>query len=115
MHKCVNGWTKEKMLKVINDREHDGPSMVSGQCAYHASDGNKCGVGLFIPDGHEGCFFHGYFDDLITEYPDLQDLMPLASGMFELQKTHDLETTSIKHHGGNAKAAMIDWVKKNVE
>lgn len=52
--KCINGYTKDKMIEMIKTRMLDHRSMnsVGTYCSYLAPDGNRCAVGVFIPDGH---------------------------------------------------------------
>jgi hypothetical protein len=108
MQKCINGWTKKKMLKAIKARRFQKASVDSnGRCVYLNRRGNRCAVGLFIPVGHEGEHCLGYVGDLLTEYPDLKEKMPLAY-MGDLQRVHDGSAL-------NAKTNMIEWVIKNVK
>lgn len=114
MYKCINGWTKSKMLKVVKARRYNCRSTEHDICAYLSSNGNKCALGLFIPNRHLGLQTSGNYHDLIRKCPDLLDKMPLTkSGMIKLQIVHDLCDES--PYKGNAKAAMIDWIEKNVE
>ena len=119
MYSCINGWTKKKMLAVIRARKSTKPAYDScgAVCMYLTPDGNKCGVGLFIPDGHEGPSFVGDSSDLLIVYPYLADYMPLnKNGLRKFQRSHDRESEpKNKKFKGNAKSAMIDWVKKNVK
>jgi hypothetical protein len=108
MQKCINGWTKEKMLEVIKARPfEEGARDMTDRCVYLHENGNKCGVGLFIPDGHEGQQFLEEADELLERYPDLKKHMPLDN-MQNFQKIHD------KNHF-DAKTKMIEWVMDNVE
>jgi len=119
MYECINGWTKKKMLKILNARRYSKPAIdkTTGSCLYLAANGNKCAVGLFIPKGHAGQKFSGIAYDLFTHYEDLSARMPLSQiGMTEFQESHDSETYNDgQKFNGNAKEAMIAWVKKNVE
>jgi hypothetical protein len=109
MQKCINGWTKEKMLKVIKARPFEKASFNDDidTCLYLNEDGNKCAVGLFIPDGHKGEDFSGDSDRLLRKYPELKKYMPLGH-MREFQKVHDKNLL-------RAKTKMIEWVMENVE
>lgn len=109
-HNCINGWTKAKMLEVVEARPSKLPAFQNGQCVYLTGDGNKCGVGLFIPDGHEGQKHHGYVSSLLESHPDLSKIMPLEyTGLKEFQNCHDSVNLTC-----DAKAAMIEWIKENV-
>lgn len=113
MFKCINGWTKAKMLKVIKARKYAKAAYNEDyeHCEYRTRDGNKCAVGLFIPSKHEGFSFRGVASELLDYYPELKNFMPLKTQELEaLQAEHDDE-----YNRANAKQAMINWVKKNVE
>ena len=122
MFKPINGWTKERILEVIKARTHDGPSICTKEkyCVYKAIDGNKCAVGLFIPEGHPGQTYEGTVKSLVHLHPDLRDFMPLdIRSLHELQRVHDTESPYHESDfqrpfDGNAKSAMIDWVEKYV-
>lgn len=110
MSKPINGFTKQKILEVLQARKFPGRAISDerGDCAYKTEDGNKCGVGMFIPDGHKAESYHGSYLEVIAYYPDLLAFMPLDHvGMGELQFAHDSSP--------NAKKAMLDWVNENVE
>ena len=113
MIKCINGWTKAKILAVIEARpfEEQAYDEDMERCLYLTNKGNKCAVGLFIPDGHMAQHSGMGADALIDSYPDLRQLMPLHSfDMGELQFIHDKIGNRYR-----AKTAMIEWVKENVE
>lgn len=117
MYKCTNGWTKEKMLEVIRARNSTKRSTTKvpkdGQnfCLYLSNDGNKCGVGLFIPDGHESQKQLCSVVELVRTYPDLTNKFPLdMDGMSFLQFTHD---SSLPHQ--DVRQIILDWVGENVE
>lgn len=42
-------------------------------CQYLTEDGNKCAVGLCIPDGHQAQKLLGDFQELVGTYPELFD------------------------------------------
>lgn len=126
MYKPINGFTKAKILEVLKARPLNGPAMGHEGigCTYLAANGNKCAVGMFIPDGHRGQEYEGFVTGLLGLYPDLKSVMPLVvEGLATLQMCHDQETGVLDTYGreytpqfkGNAKAAMIDWVEKNVQ
>lgn len=117
MYKPINGWTKSKILEVIRARKFDEPATDRGYCIYLSAEGNKCGIGLFIPDGHPGQRFLGAVAGLLAIHRDLENFIPLEIiGLVCLQSSHDSESSLCNmKFNGNAKAAMLDWVKKNVE
>lgn len=98
----INGWTKESTIKHIQDNfkgkaaatvdrfPGDPSSGTIEQCRYLMSDGRKCAVGLFIPDGHAGQGITSGFDELVFEHPELGNLMPLNhASMYKFQTVHD--------------------------
>lgn len=133
-HKPINGWTKARMLEVIRARPLMMPAYdhTAGQCMYLTADGNKCGVGLFIPDGHPAQKSKHSVDGLLTishaphgekSYSELANVLPLdLLGLIQMQSAHDNESATVcdsvasrpRPFGGNAKLALIDWVEKNV-
>lgn len=123
MYKCINGWTKEKMLEVANNRKFTEPatapseSMVGeNKCVYLAKDGNKCAVGDYIPDGHLGQEFQGDAENLLYHFPDLIKLMPLDyKALCHFQRAHDKEANDKSKTDGNATRSIIEWINKNVE
>lgn len=119
MFKAINGWTKKKILKVLEARRYNcaAESEVTGACMYTTSNGNRCAVGMFIPKRHEGGSLQGPVSELLELYPDLTKHMPLPlDGLTQLQSVHDGESyAQTGERGRNAKKAMIDWVKKNVK
>src|ERR1700676_2089328 len=98
MYKPINGFTKAKMIEMINNRMLDHPSRqirgdgtVSG-CMYKAGDGNRCAVGVFIPDGHDAENYPSYVNALLIAHPDLEQFMPLETNALRiLQSIHDRE------------------------
>lgn len=121
MYTPINGYTKAKILEIIESRPGNGPAVrEDGEtCTYKSPNGDKCAVGLFIPEGHQGQEHWGNARTLLTKFPDLEALMPLEpQGLGELQLAHDNESSGFRSgnkFGGNAKAAMIAWVNANVE
>ncbi len=119
MYTPINGFTKSSILKVLKSRKFNEPAVRApddSSCVYLAPDGNKCAVGMFIPDGHAGQNLANTADELLVHYPDLVALMPFGpEGLVSLQTAHDVEASFNKKFEGNAKAAMIDWVEKNVQ
>lgn len=64
------------------------------ECLYLAPDGNKCVVGIFIPDGHPAQEFEGDVSNLLDQFDDLpkwfyDDRMERL--MSDLQGIHDSE------------------------
>lgn len=112
MYKPINGFTKAKILEILKARKHTEPASTSDglSCVYLSDDGNKCAVGMFIPDGHPGQKMTGVVTSLLKVHPDLAALMPLPPDvMYILQTYHDQLDPS-----EDAKALMIGWVETNV-
>ncbi len=110
MHKPINGFSKEKIIKVIQMRMLDHQSYHGGYCRYKAPDGNRCAVGVFIPNGHKSESSTLAVDRLLEKYSDLLDKMPLGKvGMTVLQIVHD------QSRNVDPRPAIIDWVQKHVE
>lgn len=116
MYKTINGWTKSQLLKVIKARRYNAPAVgYAGICEYSTANGNRCAIGMFIPSGHHGLKLRGTVTELLGEYPDLKDIMPLPRrALVKFQGIHD---SCSKPHAEtkNAKQAMIQWVKANVK
>jgi len=114
MYKPINGFTKQSILDVIAARPFEERSVyASGGCAYIAPDGNRCAVGLFLPDKYEDSVGSSVLGvrALLDKFEYLKQKMPLPTdALAALQLTHD--STSKQ---GNAKQRMLDWVKANVE
>lgn len=114
----INGWTKAKMRAVIEARPLTASALdSSGRCVYLAPDGNKCAVGMFLPEGHPGVKTRLSAQGLLNNYKE--GLFPLnGSGMDALQLSHDLESpdaiTSCRTYKGDAKAAMLNFIDTRV-
>lgn len=111
--KPINGWTKEKILRVLETRPNKEKAYDKDNlfCVYLDNNGNKCAVGMFIPDGHSAQQYLGDADQLFSRHRDLLEIMPFSPySMVIFQSIHDTQKPD-----ANAKQAMIDWVKENVE
>lgn len=99
-----NGWTRESMLKQIEEK--NGFKICSDKehikCLYRNDDGRACLVGAFIPDEkYNPAFEDETADYLLKENVDLSRFMPLDNMLMrELQNIHDTHirycTTSLK-------------------
>jgi len=114
MYKPINGWTKDKILEVYKNRKFENEAWDDNlqNCAYETADGNRCAVGIFIPDGHPGLKLRDGVEILLEKYSELMNVMPLElTALRSLQNLHD-------SNGGrffNVKQSMIEWVQANVE
>lgn len=114
MYKTINGFTKAKMIDVLC-KEYKGQALhiyedgsKSTVCSYLNTAGQKCAVGCFIPDGHEGQKIEYGVSSLLFKYRDLRSKMPLIEeGLRLFQIYHDHQARSL--------AEIIGWVIDNVE
>jgi hypothetical protein len=67
----------EKQGRQAVDIGSRGNSGYEGGCVYLASNGDKCVVGAFIPDGHPGQKFIGSVVGLLNQFPDLRDIFKI--------------------------------------
>jgi hypothetical protein len=100
------GLTKEQFLQTLLTRNKGkrAYSELVTHCLYEDEEGNHCGVGCFIPDGHPGMRNRGGVGALLKDHPDLVDKMPLlnnrtdlraARGLTALQSIHDTNTNRV--------------------
>lgn len=110
MYKPINGYTKNTIIEMLSKRTGKGKAVDKwGECQYLAPDGNKCAVGVFLPEGHEGQRIRGDIYTLIHIYPDVEQHMPLEKGAMQmLQATHDTATRE------DVTSLLVSWVKHNV-
>lgn len=112
MYDPINGWTKEMILARIEE-EFTGYSYRCGHgCAYRSESGNKCAVGVFIPDeAYQNAFDTSLLNvtALLNNWPSLAPYMPLeTSAMVYLQDVHDSNEE-------NTKELLLSWVENNVK
>lgn len=120
--KCINGFTKEKMIDVVNN-EFKGKSFVgSSGCRYKTYDGRKCAVGMFIPDSKydEGMDNRSHFGNsvsityLLHYFPNVEVDMPLDhDGLVSFQSCHD--GLNLMLSIDKQKEVLLDWINKYVE
>ena len=126
MFKCINGFTKTKMIEMIILGNNGTQSMGNGttNCAYRGRNGNKCPVGCFIPDELYHTALEGRdIGSIYSDYPEIQACMPLNQhGMFSLQsihdrygRTYDIDGENLEYGGLTVREAVVNWIKKNVE
>ena len=62
-----------------------------GLCVYLNKAGKKCGIGCFIPDGHEAQESVGNVQLILCSYPELWEYMPIRdiNKLDSFQKEHD--------------------------
>jgi hypothetical protein len=119
MHKYqpINGWTKAEIINAITQGNQGTRSMRqldprrSHVCSYRGVGGNKCAVGIFIPDDlyHEDCERRQAWQ-LLRDYPGLKEFMPLPVDALDwMQDVHDYSYES------DPRPALIDWVMDYVK
>ena len=109
-----NGWTVARMKEAIQTRNLGRPAYGRGaRCTYLAPDGNRCAVGVFIPDGHAsivGDVAEMDARDLLTTFPDLAEHMPIdEDGLMLMQNVHD-----ICPHGVDPRPRLLAWIAEYV-
>jgi hypothetical protein len=117
MFKTINGFTKAKMIEMINNRMLDhravsrSPNGEVIGCAYRdPKNGNRCAIGCFIPEGHESEKFGNGVASLLVHYPELKNLMPIQTmGLSNMQRVHD------RCEIGNPKLEVVQWIEANVQ
>lgn len=136
----INGWTKETIKEQLIKKNNGTRAMINNlDCAYEASDGNRCAVGCFIPDDHPALDFHGdvneildehvFFDDYTVDVQEdlreqLASAMPLPKPALKfLQQIHDWDGINtmpgIIHNNPqyqipDVRERMLLWVDENV-
>lgn len=131
MFKAINGYTKARILEVIQNT-FQGKSMKvmsngSPSCAYRGENGSKCAVGLFIPDE----VYRDAMDELdpkwngtdvetsLQRFPELGQHMPLeVEALQKLQSIHDGEKLQYEtdlRPTETIKNELLQWVETNVE
>lgn len=118
MYTTQNGWTKERMKQhlltnMLDHRSQDYTSTNAPGCAYRAADGNKCGVGCFIPESKYTAEMEGNNAIHVIDNFGLHQFMPLDKfGMMQLQKQHDeWEPNSASL---DPRPDIIRWIDENV-
>jgi len=115
-HICINGWTKKRMIKTVQDKMLDERAVnEKGACLYRGPNGTKCAVGIFIPDDKYKSILEtnspGY-TTWSTEFLELglDKVLPLeAQAISQMQEVHDSFSTD-----ENVKSNVIDWIEQNV-
>lgn len=123
MFQTMNGWTKEKMIEQIKNEMLDHVSAnpnVSNRmvCAYRADDGNKCAIGVFIPNEVYNSSMEGRTPLSPEFWHVLAMYMPLnAHGMWQMQQIHDHSDVLFKNamRPIDPRPLLIEWIQNNVE
>lgn len=129
-YKYANGFNYEKCCELIDKRNNgtramgEEPEEENPVCAYKSVDGNCCGIGVFIPEGHEAQKYEAGVASLIYDrYPEMIGFMPITdvAGLVHFQKVHDGSYEN-KVFAGKTIRVDLDprprlkaWLKENVE
>lgn len=110
--KLINGWTKETVTAQVKKYNNGSRSRDEKRerCCYLTDDGNRCFVGCFLPDGHEGLYSEKASEVLLRIYPELELKMPFAIqdlGIFQV--VHD------RCYRSNTHEALQYFLDKMVE
>lgn len=120
-YKLKKGWTKAKVLAMFKKGNNGTQAQSGGQCQYLTEDGNKCAVGVFIPEGHESQNEIAMVKELLVNYPELTKHMPLNSKALQwMQAYHDCcgageAFESIPDTDGDTYKAIKLFLKERVE
>jgi hypothetical protein len=99
-HVLTNGWTipsfRNALLTRNNGTRCISDDHIEAQCLYYnQGNGNRCGVGCFIPDSFQGVVHNLWASAaaLLRRHRQLVDVMPLQpGGLSALQDLHDIKT-----------------------
>ena len=116
-YRCINGWTKKKMLEHVTNNFIYKSVTKDGYCAYRGENGDKCAVGLFIPDNlytedmdNGDKFQNTDVLHILERYPELNNYLPLESeALMDFQKIHD------KSFSSSTKLELLDWIETKVQ
>lgn len=113
-YRPINGWTKEKMIERIQQKNLGRRSINKGStiCLYRAENGNACAVGSFIPDD----LYRKEMDEvggaysLVKYFPELVPHMPLdGEPLLAMQSVHDAT-----EDGDDPRPRLVNWINENV-
>lgn len=112
-YKPLNGYTKAKIIETIRSKMLDHKSRHESlkYCVYRAHDGNRCAVGVFIPENHDAEISSLSVGELLRNYTGLLQHMPLEMrALRELQIIHDQTPDNC-----DPRPNLIKWIEDNVE
>lgn len=117
-HTPLPGWTAQRMADRIREKNTGVRCGAEDMCMY-THGGNRCAVGVFLPDDlegfeHNGVGLHEYeggYGALINDFPEFEELMPMdAFGMNGLQSKHD----SWMVEDGDMRDFLVEWIRTHV-
>jgi hypothetical protein len=112
----VNGWTRDSVLKRVQAK-FKGKSMDSfnSTCLYLGVEGKRCVVGLFIPDNHIALNARAAVSNLLEEFPDLEQFMPMdRSSLSSFQYMHD-QVLDVESLLAVQIETLVHWITENSE
>lgn len=130
MYKCINGWTKKKMIDHVVKTFKGRSVNSSGSCQYRGPNGKKCAIGMFMPNSFykkDMDSFLGPYTSVATAYPEIHTLMPLETlGCQEMQRVHDSNSPefynpefvnifSIKRNDAEVLSDILNFIYAEVE
>ena len=116
MYKCINGWTKTRMIEKIRQHVHETkPCMDGSVCTYQNKEGKRCAAGAFITDEDIDDLEHFLGSATVLKTVE----WPLdALDMNQLQGVHDsfgIHWLDTRHDlGVGPQDACIAWIEQNV-
>lgn len=107
--------TKQEIIDKINSDFKGKCTDERDTCTYLNTEGKKCAIGLFIPDGHSGQHYQGTVSGLLREYPDLRQYMPFSDERTNcmFQDIHDIELYKYTDTLQEQKDKLIKFVEDN--
>lgn len=66
-------------------------------CAYLNGKGQRCAIGIFLPDGHEAQQSNKIIYTLLIDYPDLEEILGSYNDKERLQFLRDLQNVHDRH------------------
>lgn len=88
---AINGWTKETILKHVEENWLGRSADNEDRCLYRGPNGTKCAIGLFIPDKlYNSAMENTSINKLYANNEGIKSFMPLEKeAMSLLQTIHD--------------------------
>lgn len=111
-YKLANGWTKATVMEQVKKYNNGSRASSGKECVYLATDGNRCAIGCFIPDGSEALASRATVTDILKDYPELVHLMPFDNrqAIVAFQAAHDRAPC-----GDNVHATIQTFLNDKVE
>jgi len=109
----INGYTRKKVLNAIKKKTLLKPCKNMGTCFYRGSDGNKCLIGVFIPDDKYTVRME-YCTKTVIETYMLERFMPMNTDrMYKLQRFHDSYLNNDKYYLKDIENKLVEMEKRD--